>query len=148
MTEQDDAAALVTEPEKPRRGPPSRLGKGPTPTSWRPGQSGNPKGRAKHGHAFSERVRERVDPDLVIELALRVAENEALAPEVRLAALWPLVDRGWVRPPTDATLTVSQGEARPLGAAVIAKLSDATLRELVEAHRQAELEPGGEPDAA
>lgn len=93
---------------KPKRKPPSRRGKGPTSTSWKPGQSGNPHGRPKHLLAFSERVRERVDPDLVIELALRTAEDESLTPAERLAALLPLVDRGWVKPPNTVAVALEQ----------------------------------------
>lgn len=90
-----------------KRQPPSRRGKGPTTTSWKPGQSGNPRGRPRSGLAFAERVRERVDPDLVIDLAMRVAEDEELSPAARLNALWPLIDRGFIKPPTTLAATVS-----------------------------------------
>ena len=75
---------------KPKPRPPSRRGRGPTPASWKPGQSGNPHGRPKHQLAFAERVRERVDPDLVIELALRVAHDETMPAAARLA--WSIAD--------------------------------------------------------
>ncbi len=67
---------------------------------FKPGESGNPRGRPRTGLAFAERVRERVDPDLVIDLALRVASDEEMPPAERLAALLPLIDRGFVKPPT------------------------------------------------
>jgi hypothetical protein len=63
------------------------------------GASPNPKGRPRSGLAFAERVRERVDPDLVIDLAMRVAADEEMPVSERLAALLPLIDRGFLRPP-------------------------------------------------
>lgn len=82
--------------------------KAPTPASWKPGQSGNPKGRPRTGLAFAERIRERVSPDVVIDLAMAVAADETLTAERRLAALLPLVDRGYTKPPTDQNLHLSQ----------------------------------------
>src|SRR3954468_3974752 len=75
--------------QSPKRGNPN----------WTAGKSGNPRGRPRSGLAFAERVRERVDPDVVIDLAMRVTEDEDLTPSERLAALWPLSDRGFVKPP-------------------------------------------------
>lgn len=111
-----DDQAPPTDPPKPKRIPPSRKGKGPTATSFKPGVSGNPKGRTpmRHGLAFAERVRERVSPDLVIDLAMRVAENEKMDPAARLAALWPLIDRGFIKPPTSITATIETSSAPQL----------------------------------
>lgn len=90
-----------------------RTKKLPTAGSWKPGcPSPNPNGRPRAGTAFAERVRERVDPDLVIELALRVAGDEALTPSERLAALWPLIDRGFVKPPTTINASVTSSVER------------------------------------
>lgn len=86
MSEQSDSS----EPKPKRPGNPR----------WLPGVSGNPKGRPRSGLAFAERVRERVDPDLIIDLAMQVAADETLSPSTRLAALWPLIDRGFIKPPT------------------------------------------------
>lgn len=79
--------------------------------------------------AFAERVRERVDPDLVIDLAMRVAGDEKLAPEQRLAALWPLIDRGFVKPPTTFDATVTNGNAPTYD---VSGLSPDELRERLE----------------
>lgn len=49
---------------------------------------------------------------MVIELAMRVAKDEDLTPQERLAALWPLIDRGYVRPPAGLDVAVTQGETR------------------------------------
>ena len=107
-------ATPEAKPKSKRPPPPSRKGKGPTPTSWKPGQSGNPAGRPKRLEAFADRVRERVEPNLVIELAMAVAEDKSMPAAQRLAALWPLVDRGWAKPPTNiaATGIVAAGAAR------------------------------------
>jgi len=123
MDEQQGAKPVV----KPKRIPPSRKGKGPTPSSWKPGQSGNPRGRPRAGLAFAERVRERVDPDMVIELAMRVASDESLSPQERLIALWPLIDRGYVKPPAGLDLNVSREQDEPS----LEHLSTERLRELL-----------------
>lgn len=115
-------------PPKPKRTPPSRKGKGPTPSSWKPGQSGNPGGRPRRAMAFADRVRERIDPDKVIDLALRVAEDERLTPQERLRELWPLIDRGFVKPPTHLDTTVREGDPLELD---VSKLSDERLRAIL-----------------
>lgn len=122
---------------KPKPKPPSRLGCGPTPSSWKPGQSGNPRGRPRAGLAFAERIRERLDPDLVIELALRLASDESVPLERRLASLMPLMAAGYLRPPSDATLTIAQVTS---GAQIAARLPDDVLRALLDAHQQARLD--------
>ena len=40
-----------------------------SPSAWKPGQSGNPKGRPRTGNALAERVRALVDPDEIVEFA-------------------------------------------------------------------------------
>lgn len=79
---------------------------GRAPHRWAKGESGNRRGRPRSGLAFAERIRERVDPDLVIDLALRVAADESLSASERLAALLPLIDRGFIRPPTTAAVAI------------------------------------------
>lgn len=105
----DQAGETPSAPAKPRPTPPSRKGKGPTPTSWRAGTSGNPRGRPRAGQAFAERVRERVDPDTVIDIALRLAADPSVPDERKLAALLPLIDRGFIKPPAGHELTVTAG---------------------------------------
>lgn len=102
--------------------------------NWVKGVSGNPRGRPRTGLAFAERVRERVDPDLVIDLALRVAADEELSPVERLAALLPLIDRGFIRPPSVSAVRVEGvGSVLP---ARFANMTDDELR-LEIAERQA-----------
>ncbi len=105
--------------------------------TFKPGQSGNARGRPRTGLAFAERVRERIDPDLVIDLALRVASDETIAPAERLAALLPLIDRGFIKPPTTVAAHVTtQASALP---AAFRDMDDDELR-LEIAKRQALLE--------
>jgi hypothetical protein len=53
---------------------------------WQPGVSGNPRGRPRTGLAFAERVRERVDPDVLIDLAVGIATDPNGNARDRLAA--------------------------------------------------------------
>lgn len=100
MADQVGENDAVRAPVKRKPRPPSRKGMGPTSTSFKPGVSGNPLGRPRKAMAFADRVRERLDPDMVIDLALAVAADTTLAPHERLRELWPLVDRGFIKPPT------------------------------------------------
>ncbi len=76
--------------------------------NWVPGgPSPNPRGRPRVGHALAERIRERLDPDAVIELALEVAADVTLPAERRLAALYGLADRGFTKPAVDTNISVN-----------------------------------------
>ncbi len=86
---------------------------GPTPGSFTAGDPRiNRNGRPRSGLAFAERVRERIDPDMMIDLAMRVAEDTGMTPAERLAALWPLIDRGFIKPPAQLEAHVT-GNATP-----------------------------------
>jgi hypothetical protein len=78
-------------PEQKRRGNPAMVKGGP---------SLNPKGRPRAGLALAERIRERLDPDTLLNLAMRVAEDETLSDARKIEILLPLYDRGYVKPPT------------------------------------------------
>lgn len=71
--------------------------KPPTPASWRPGQSGNPRGRPRKGNALAEAVRSRVEPDELIAIALDLARSGE-SESTRLQALAWLRDSGYVKP--------------------------------------------------
>lgn len=43
----------------------------------------------------------------MIDLALAVAADERLSPSERLTALWPLIDRGFVKPVVQTEIAVS-----------------------------------------
>ena len=75
---------------------PSRT-KPPTPGSWRPGQSGNPKGRPRKGNALTESIQAGCDPDELRDIALSLARNGE-SESTRIAALNWLRDSGYTRP--------------------------------------------------
>lgn len=78
-----------------------------TPASWRPGQSGNPQGRPRSPLSLAERVREKVSPDELIDIALELARKGA-AESTRIAALAWLSDRGWAKPATQQNHLVAR----------------------------------------
>lgn len=69
----------------------------PTPASWRPGQSGNPKGRPRKGNALTEAVRHDAEPHELVAIALDLARNGE-SESTRLQALAWLRDSGYTRP--------------------------------------------------
>jgi hypothetical protein len=77
------------------------------------GQSGNPKGRPRTGLALAERIRERLDPDIITDLAERVAADETLSPQARIEILIPVYDRGFLKPPTTFAGKVETSSTTP-----------------------------------
>ena len=53
--------------------------RGPTPASWKPGQSGNPNGRPKKGYSISEAFKRMLEAD--------PEKKEAIVNKILLAAL-------------------------------------------------------------
>lgn len=80
-------------------------------------------------------MRERVDPDIVINLALEVAADETMSPATRLAALWPLIDRGFIKPPTTIAAVVQTSSSRGDWEAVPLEQRRELLAQLRSAHR-------------
>jgi hypothetical protein len=117
-------------------GPPPRPKKPPTPASWRPGQSGNPRGRPPKGNALTEAVRAKVDTAELVDIALDLARNGE-AESTRLQALAWLRDSGYTRP-------AERHEVGPVGATDAHDdvdydaLSVDQLRELDRAEREYE----------
>lgn len=72
-------------------------------TSWKAGQSGNPKGRPRSGEALSEIVREEVTPKGIIKRMQHLADN-ALSEQVRFHALTWLADRGYGKAPQEVVV--------------------------------------------
>ncbi len=58
---------------------------------------------------MAEKIRERVDPDDAINLALEVVADLTIPIERRLAAMWSLIDRGYRQPPAGLDLSVTSG---------------------------------------
>lgn len=112
----------------------SRPKRPPTPASWKPGQSGNPKGRPRKGTALAEAVRAGSDPAELVDIALDLARHGE-AESSRLQALAWLRDSGYVRP-------AERHEIGPVGSSEAADdavdydaLPAETLRELHAAER-------------
>ena len=57
------------------------MGKGnPHPSNqWKPGQSGNPKGRPKKGETVTDAIRDKIGPELLAEKLLELVEAGDLA---------------------------------------------------------------------
>jgi hypothetical protein len=92
----------MTEQSAPkRRGNPAWVKGGPSP---------NPLGRPRTGLAFAERLRERVDPDVAIDLLLQFATDDTVSAERRLATMLPWLAAGYMRPPTTIDASVTSHE--------------------------------------
>ena len=82
---------------------------------WKPGQSGNPKGRPKSKHALSEAIRERVDPNELIDRAM-VILRDPTTPSAVFVQVWTmLAAQGWAKPPAAASLEVTVTPTLPPG---------------------------------
>ncbi len=82
-------------------------GRSKPPHLWKPGQSGNPKGRTKSKHALSEAIRAGVEPTEMVALALGILRSPTAAASVKIQMWQALADRGWARPPAERELTVT-----------------------------------------
>lgn len=78
-----------------------------------PGHSGNPRGRPSPGLALAQRIRERVSPDELIDVAMKIAGKEGAAVRDRLAAVQFLAERGWIKPPEKLELEASMAPSQP-----------------------------------
>jgi hypothetical protein len=118
------AAGLpVRKPDSKRRVP-SRLGKGPTPGSWKKGQSGNPRGGPRSGLALATTIRERIDPEKVLDIVCEYIDDADVPAADKLDRLLPWLHAGFLKPPTATSLHVTTETTEPLK---LAHLSDAEL---------------------
>lgn len=115
----------------------------PNRGSWQPGQSGNVRGRPRTGLAFAEAVRERIDPHVVLDLVVRLLEDEATPIAQRLASALPFVHAGFVKPPTGLDVSVSKSTDE----AAYSHLTDDQIRELLAAHDRVLTSADGHPMA-
>lgn len=125
VREPDDTVRLPD--TKPPRVP-SRKGKGPTPGSWKPGQSGNPKGGPRSGLALATAIRERIDPQTVLDLVVAYIADETVSTADKLDRLLPWLHAGYLKPPTATALHVT-GEQSAVGS--LTHLSTERLEQLL-----------------
>lgn len=112
----------------------SRDSKPPTPASWKPGQSGNPRGRPRKGSALAEAIRAKCDPENLATIALTIAEDAKEQPSVRLQALHWLSSSGYVKPEAKLEITAGEKHDEP----DLSALTEAELARLVELETERE----------
>ncbi|MGE0551293.1 MAG: hypothetical protein AB7O24_13360 [Kofleriaceae bacterium] len=96
-----------------------------TPGSWRPGVSGNPRGRPPKGSALTDAIRAKVDPSELVTIALDLARNGE-AESTRLQALAWLRDSGYTRPAERTEIALGQASSE-VDDALAEQLTDAQL---------------------
>lgn len=121
-----------------KRTPASRLGKGPTPGSFLPGQSGNLLGRPRgFAGVAAEIMRQTRNGAELVEWALDVFRDEKRPHAERAAAHAWLADRGLGRPVSVVDLEVRAGDGVRRD---FSHLSDAEIDELL-ARTRGRLQP-------
>ena len=85
------------------KGEPAKQKKNTPRTAWKPGQSGNPKGRPPKGDTMTEALKEKVDKEAVAE------KLYAMAMEGDIAALKYIYDRVDGKPRESVDLNHSGG---------------------------------------
>lgn len=103
----------------------------PQLTPWKPGQSGNPRGRRPLVETFAELVRKlgseegKQDGRRYIDQLVYVATQPHRDTKARIQALTILIERGWGKAPQDLNINA---QVATLDAASLARLSDAELQ--------------------
>jgi hypothetical protein len=67
------------------------------PHRWRPGESGNPRGRPRNEDALAVAIREHIDPRGLVSVAVDILRGEGPG-DLKLKAATFLADRGYARP--------------------------------------------------
>ena len=101
--------------------------------TFRPGQSGNPTGRAKYalpdGRTVGDLAREHTVE--AFDCALTIMRDDGAPPAARASIIGMILDRGWGRAPQ--SLSIGSDPDNPLTRAVsLAGLSEAELRVLAK----------------
>lgn len=89
-----------TKPTQPRKKP-QHL--------WKPGQSGNPKGRTPSGYALAETIRKVIGPQEItkfLEELVEYAHDRTIPIEKRSPVVLPWLDRGYLKPPATVAVQV------------------------------------------
>lgn len=113
--------------------------------SWKPGVSGNPKGRPPVKLSLGTAIRQHLPPDKVVEIVMTLlaSSNE----EMVFKALSFAAAYGYAKPPTTSEVTVHEGNE---GAARLdlSEMPEAKRRAMLQAVEEAErLASEAEPDA-
>lgn len=108
---------------------PAELPKRPaTAGSWKPGQSGNAKGRPPVGEALGEVFRNRFSPEWIADQAEKLATG-AVSESVRMAALQMIAERTAGKAPMIVDVTPPSAPG-PSIANIVDQLDDEGLRAL------------------
>lgn len=86
-------------------------GSGPTPSSWKKGQSGNPAAgrRIEELHKFRLLLKDALDPSAVAEMLVDLMAHDDA--KVRLRALEMYLDRMYGKPKQEQDVNVSTADA-------------------------------------
>lgn len=90
-----NSVVTANRPDQPQ--PPDLSRRKATPGSWRPGQTGNRRGRPGKSTSLTDAIRRGVDVTELVEIALNLARS-ATSEGTRIAALGWLRDSGYVKP--------------------------------------------------
>jgi hypothetical protein len=83
----------------------------PNAGTWRPGQSGNPRGRPRRADALAIAIRDQVPPEDLIATARAIKDDESAPASVRLQAAQFLAERGYARPAERHEVVMGTSEA-------------------------------------
>lgn len=80
---------------------------------WRPGQSGNPRGRRPVDPSLRELA--RANTRVAVETLVKITQDDSAGPSARVAAACALLDRGHGRPVSEVDLNVKAEPPKPRG---------------------------------
>lgn len=120
------------------------------PHLWKPGQSGNIKGRPKSKHTLSEAIRAGIDPAEMVTIALGILRSPTIPASVKIQMWQVLSDRGWSKPPAQRELTVSVAATPtlPAGWAALSVPERLAYLETIRTNGLAMLDAAAEDDDA